>query len=102
MRLRGVRACRAALLALAAAAVALVAVAARPADGTSRTLQHVTLFGDSVAEAVVDNAQARKLVSTGVDMDLQVAPCRRVGQASCPYNGVRPPNVIDLAKQMGA
>jgi hypothetical protein len=101
MRLRGVRACRAALLALAAAAVALVAVATRPADGTSRTLQHVTLFGDSVAEAVVDNAQARKLVPTGIDMDLQVAPCRRVGQASCPYNGVRPPNVIDLAKQMG-
>jgi lysophospholipase L1-like esterase len=102
MRLRGVRAGRAAFLALAAATAALVAVATRPADGTSRTLQHVTLFGDSVAEAVVDNAQARQLVSAGVDMDLEVVPCRRVGQASCPYNGVRPPNVIDLAKQLGS
>jgi Putative Ig domain len=102
MGLRGVGAGRATLLALAAVAVAALAAATRPADGTSRTLQHVTLFGDSVAQAVVDNAQARKLVSTGVDMDFEVAPCRRVGQDSCPYNGVRPPNVIDLAKQLGS
>jgi Putative Ig domain len=102
MRLRGVRAGRAAFLAFAAAALALVAVATRPANGTSRTLQHVTIFGDSVAEAVVDNAQAKKLIASGVDMNFEVTPCRRLGQDSCPYNGVRPPNVIDLAKQMGS
>jgi uncharacterized protein YbaA (DUF1428 family) len=102
MSLRGVGAGRAALLALVAVTVGLVAVAARPADGTSRTLQHVTLFGDSVAQAVVDTASAKRLVASGVDMDFEVAPCRRVGQDSCPYNGVRPPNVIDLAKRMGS
>ena len=101
MRLRGVRAGGPAVLALAVAAVAALTSAAHPAAGTSRALQHVTLFGDSVAEAVADNARARQIVATGVDLDLEVAPCRRVGQDSCPYNGVRPPNVIDLAKRMG-
>ena len=102
MRLSGVGAGGASLLALAAVTIGLVAAAARPADGTSRTLQHVTLFGDSVAEAVVDNPGAKQLVASGVDMSFQVAVCRRVGQDSCPVNGVRPPNVIDLAKRLGS
>jgi lysophospholipase L1-like esterase len=102
MRLRGVRAGRPALLALAAIAVATLAAATHTAHGSSRALQHVTFFGDSVADALADDARARQIVSTGVDLDLEVAPCRRVGQSSCPSNGVRPPTVIDLAKRLGS
>ncbi len=36
-----------------------------------------------------------------VSLNLQVAPCRRIAGDSCPYNGVRPPNVIDLVQSLG-
>ena len=35
-------------------------------------------------------------------MRLELAACRRVGDASCPYDGVRPPNVIERATQLGS
>jgi Putative Ig domain len=104
MQLGGVGPGRVAALAVVAVATAVVtafAAATRPADGTSRALQHVTLFGDSVADAIVEYSRAKQIVANGVDLDLEVAPCRRLGQDSCPYNGVRPPNVIDLAKRLG-
>src|ERR671938_1296583 len=105
MQLGGVGARRGfalAAVALATAAVTAFAVATRPAAGTSRSLQRVTLFGDSVADSIVEDSRAKQIVANGVDLDLEVAPCRRVGQDSCPYNGTRPPNVIDLAKRMGS
>ena len=72
MSLRGVGAGRAALLALAAVTVALVAVAARPADGTSRTLQHVTLlFRRQHGWVLVDPAVVSDFVAGRTDH-----PCR--------------------------
>jgi hypothetical protein len=37
-----------------------------------------------------------------VDIDLEVAPCRRVEGEGCPVNGVRPPSVVELAKSLGS
>jgi hypothetical protein len=65
-------------------------------------LPHVTVIGDSVGDAIAFTPEARSLLAQGIDLELELAPCRRVGQASCPYNGVRPPTVIDLVQSLGS
>lgn len=72
------------------------------AQAGTRDLQHVTLIGDSVADAVPSDDQAVAILRQGVDLDLEVAPCRRVDQQSCTVDGVQPPNVVQLVKSMGS
>jgi hypothetical protein len=88
---------------LAAAAAATLALVVSTA-GSARTagLQHVTLIGDSVADAIAQTGPATAIVSQGVSIDLEVAPCRRVEGEGCPYQGVRPPSVVQLAQSMGS
>jgi hypothetical protein len=61
----------------------------------------VTVFGDSVATAMEYDPDARTMLARGIDLQLETAACRRLGDTSCPYDGVRPPNVIDRATQLG-
>jgi hypothetical protein len=60
------------------------------------------LIGDSVADAIPGDDRAVAILRQGIDLDLEVAPCRRVDQDSCPIGGVRPPNVVQLVKAMGS
>ncbi len=83
-------------------ALAALLLCVSGAQAASRDLQHVTLIGDSVADAIPGDSQALATVRQGIDLDLEVAPCRRVDQDSCPINGVRPPNVVQLVKSMGS
>ncbi len=80
----------------------LVAIAA---PGSPRAavapLPHVTLIGDSVVDAIEYDAEARRILERGVDLRLEVAPCRRVDQASCPYDGAIPQNVVQLVAERG-
>lgn len=96
----GPEALRAALVAALVAVAALAAAVTGRADAPAQ--QHVTLIADSVADALALDARALKILSQGIDLDLEAAPCRRVGGESCPYEGVRPPNVIQLVQSMGA
>lgn len=41
-------------------------------------------------------ATARSTLSRGIDLDLQLAVCRRLVGDSCPYEGVRPPTLVAL------
>jgi hypothetical protein len=77
-------------------------VGASGAQGASRDLQHVTLVGDSVADAIANDNQAIAVLRQGIDLDLEVAPCRRVEGEGCPYEGVRPPSLVQLVKSMGS
>ena len=86
----------AALVALAA----LTAAAASPARPSG--VQHVTLIGDSVADAIPGDDSAVAILRQGIDLDLQVAPCRRVEGDGCPYQGVRPPSAVQLVQTMGS
>lgn len=87
--------------ALAATAALVAIVLAAPAQGVSSPATRVTLFGDSAATAMAYDPDARRILRRGVDLRLEVAACRRVGDLSCPYDGVRPPNVIDRAGELG-
>ena len=86
----------AALVALAA----LTAAAASPARPSG--IQHVTLIGDSVADAIPGDDSAVAILRQGIDLNLEVAPCRRVEGDGCPYQGVRPPSAVQLVQTMGS
>ena len=89
------------VLALALAALAsLAVVTSTPAR--ARTAPHVTLVGDSVADAIAGDPAAVGILGQGIDLDLQVAPCRRVEGIGCPYQGARPPSVVQLVQSLGA
>ena len=85
-----------------AVAIALVSlVIAGVASGRSAAEVRVTVFGDSVATAMAYDPDAKRTLGRGIDLALEVAACRRVGDTSCPYDGVRPPNVVDRATELG-
>jgi hypothetical protein len=95
---------RGGLVSCAVLVAASLFVAASMAYGQSRavSIQHVTLIGDSVADGIANDNSAVAILRQGVDLDLEVAPCRRVDQDSCTSNGVQPPNMVQLVKTMGS
>jgi hypothetical protein len=82
--------------------VVALALGAATAHAGARDVQHVTLIGDSVADAIPGTSNAATIVKQGVDLDFEVAPCRRVEGEGCWVEGVRPPSVVQLAKSMGS
>ncbi len=85
---------------LVVALAALSAALASPArDGQ---VQHVTLIGDSVADAIPGDSAALAILRQGIDLDVEVAPCRRVEGEGCPYEGSRPPSAVQLIQSMGS
>jgi hypothetical protein len=88
------------VLAALVAGAALAAAAQSPARTPG--LEHVTLIGDSVADAIQGDSTAVAILQQGIDLDLEVAPCRRVEGVGCPYLGSTPPSVLQLAQSMGS
>jgi hypothetical protein len=70
----------------------VAATAGSAATGDRR----VTVIGDSVASTMQYDSHARAILTRGVDVDLQLAVCRRLVGESCPYAGVRPPTLVGL------
>jgi hypothetical protein len=91
--------------ALAAALVACALLAATASAGGSAR-PRVTLFGDSVAAALVYQTSARKALAKGVDLQIDAKVCRRLAETGCPYRGDRPESVLSLvtdpAKPLGS
>jgi sirohydrochlorin ferrochelatase len=88
---------------VAALFVALAAlIAAASSTARSSGAQHVTLIGDSVADAIPGDDSAVAILRQGIDLDLEVAPCRRVEGEGCPYQGTRPPSAVQLIQSMGS
>ncbi len=84
---------------LAALVLAFVVVA--PSSARPAQLQHVTLIGDSVADAIVGDTRATGILAQGVDLNLEVAPCRRLEGEGCPYLGSRPPSAVQVIQSLG-
>ncbi len=72
-----------AALAVLLAVVVLAAVAPAPAA----PLPKVTMIGDSVSGAIAYEKVALATLRRGADVDLQLAPCRRVGTDELPLQG---------------
>ena len=88
------------LVSVVALAGALAGVAPGADPGRSDKTR-VTVFGDSAATAMAYDPKAREILGAGVDLKLEVAACRRLGDLSCPYDGVRPANVLERATELG-
>ena len=84
-----------------AVVIAAFAAGAARSDAAVTSPTRVTVFGDSAATAMAYDPGAKRTLGRGVDLRLEVAACRRLGDLSCPYDGVRPPNVIDRATTLG-
>lgn len=84
------------LTAAVVVATALATASAEPASRTAPT--RVTIFGDSAAEVLDYVADAKQYLATGLDVNWQLKVCRRLVQLSCPYQGVRPPTVLDVVQ----
>lgn len=89
-------------VAAAALAAALAVCLALPAIAAPVHLQQVTVIGDSVADAMQISSAATAILSQGVSLDLEVAPCRRLEGVGCPYQGVRPPGAVELIRSLGS
>jgi len=84
-----------------AAVAALVACAllAGTAAAGSSARPRVTLFGDSVAAALLYQGAARKTLGKGLDLQIDAKVCRRLAETGCPYKGDRPESVLSLVTQ---
>jgi len=83
-------------LASCAALAALVLAAGGGAATTSAP--RVTVFGDSIAGALDYVPEARAFLGEGLDLRLELAPCRKLVPIGCAYMGSRPPSVLDLVQ----
>lgn len=84
------------------ACVAFACVVHAASGQRGAALPHVTVISDSVADTIAFTPEARSLLAQGIELELELAPCRRLAQESCPYNGVRPPTVIELVQTLGS
>lgn len=54
----------------------------------------VTFIGDSVSAAIDEVAVARRQLSRGLRMKLDLRVCRRLASQGCPYDGSTPPSAL--------
>jgi hypothetical protein len=76
---------------------ALLSAAFAAASGASPP-PRVTLIGDSPATGIQYNASARAILAEGITLQTELAPCRRLVQPSCPYEGTRPPSLLEVVQ----
>jgi hypothetical protein len=56
------------------------------------------MFGDSIADSLTYVPDARAILEDGIDLRLELAPCRKLVPVGCAYMGGRPPSVLDIVK----
>jgi len=90
-------------LRFAFALIAVAAVTAAGAGGGSSSPApepHVLLIGDSISTAMFWHRPAVAAVQKNLAVDWQVAVCRTLTGQSCPFDGGRPENALDLIDAM--
>ena len=56
------------------------------------------MFGDSIADSLSYVPDARAILGAGIDLRLELAPCRKLVPTGCVYMGSRPPSVLDVVR----
>jgi hypothetical protein len=74
----------------------LAALALAFGSGASAAAPRVTVISDSVLTSVLWHGENLAILGQGVDLDMQVAVCRRLAGTSCAFDGVPPPTLLDL------
>lgn len=74
----------------------LAALALAAASSTAAAEPRVTVISDSVLTQVLWHPDNLAILDQGVDLDMEVAICRRLAETSCAFDGVPPPTLFDL------
>jgi hypothetical protein len=83
-------------------ALALCCAAASAASAAEkRPLQHVTIFGDSVAAAFTWDPTALQVLARGDRIKLELSPCGRLTQPGCVLQQHPPPSVLKKVELLG-
>jgi hypothetical protein len=85
-------------LAVALCAVATASLLTLAADGATSPPPRVTIFGDSVAASIQYIPEAHELLGDGLELRLELTPCRRLVSPGCAYQGTRPQSVLDIVQ----
>jgi hypothetical protein len=85
-------------LACAAASLAALLV---PAHALAGPPPGVTFVGDSVSASIGYVPAARATLARGATLRLDLAVCRRLVVASCPYRGTTPPTALQAVESSG-
>ena len=78
--------------------IAVLTPSSRAAERAPAEGPRVTIFGDSIADALTYVPEARDLLGDGLDLRLELTPCRKLVPAGCAYMGSRPRSVLDIVK----
>ena len=92
------RAVRSALALVAALGAVALSPSANGAERAPAAGPRVTMFGDSIADSLNYVPDARELLGDGLDLRLELSPCRKLVPVGCAYMGSRPPSVLDIVK----
>jgi len=68
------------------------------ADSAALSGPRVTMFGDSIADSLAYVPEARQFLGEGLDLRLELSPCRKLVPPGCAYQGMRPPSVLDIVE----
>ncbi|HEX2428521.1 MAG TPA: hypothetical protein VHI53_11360 [Gaiellaceae bacterium] len=85
-------------VALVALLLGLVALPLPAHAERAATGPRVTVFGDSVADSLNYVPEARQFLGQGIDLRLELTPCRKLVPIGCVYMGGRPPSVLDIVQ----
>lgn len=77
-------------------ATLLAAAALFAASGGRAAEPRVTVISDSILTSVLWYPHNLAILDQDVDLDMQVAVCRRLAGTSCAFEGVAPPTLFDL------
>ncbi len=82
-------------------AVVLVGASASSATPGTPPVPDVTVIADSVMTAVTWHSNARAVMQKGLQVDWEVAVCRTLTGTSCPFDGERPPTLVQVVESDG-
>jgi hypothetical protein len=82
-----------------AVALCCVLVSATSAAGTNAALQHITIFGDSVAATFTWDPTARTVLAEGDRVTFELSPCGRLTEPGCLTPP--PPSVFTKVELLG-
>ena len=86
------------VLAAVSFALAGMSTSSLGAGAATTTGPRVTMFGDSIADSLTYVPEAREVLGEGVDLRLELSPCRKLVPVGCAYMGTRPPSVLDIVR----
>src|SRR5689334_5014145 len=89
-------------IATIAAVVFSAAVLAATASGAAQPVPDVTIIGDSVMTGVFWHPEAVTIMQYGLAVHWDVAICRTLTGESCPFDGSRPPTLLDVVQTDGS